>query len=131
MSIMAFKKVSRFPKKKRARGSREERKWILVQDLTCRTRSQSVQSVRPRVEENLKKEQFKIVVRGESHRSCNIILLCFFHCSLKSVENSCQTENRVLGETSFSPALGLTEKDRLSSENLRGHTATKCVVMAV
>lgn len=28
-------------------------------------------------------------------------------------------ENKVLGETSFSPALGLTEKDTLSSEKLR------------
>lgn len=54
-----------------------------------------------------------------SHRSCNISLFCFFHCSLKSVENSCQMEKKVLGETSFSPALGLTEKDTLNSKKLR------------
>lgn len=53
------------------------------------------------------------------HRSCNISLLCFFHWSLKSVENSCQTEKKVLRETSFSPALGLTEKDTLNSKKLR------------
>lgn len=54
-----------------------------------------------------------------SYRSCNISLFCFFHWSLKSEENSCQTENKVLGETSFSPALGLTEKETLNSKKLR------------
>lgn len=54
-----------------------------------------------------------------AHRSCNISLFCFFHWSLKSVENSCQTEKKVLRETSFSPALGLTEKDTLNSKKLR------------
>lgn len=53
-----------------------------------------------------------------SHRSCSSSLFCLFHCSLKSVENSCQTEKNVLGETSFSPALGLTEKDTLNSKKL-------------
>lgn len=54
-----------------------------------------------------------------SHRSCKISLFCFFHWSLKSVENSCQMEKKVLGETSFSPALGFTEKDMLNSKKLR------------
>lgn len=54
-----------------------------------------------------------------SHRSCNISLFCFFHCSLKSVENSCQMEKKVFGETSFSPAFGLTENDMLNSKKLR------------
>lgn len=55
-----------------------------------------------------------------SHRSCSISLFCRFHCSLKSVENSCQTEKKVLSETSFSPDLGLTEKDTVNSKKLRG-----------
>lgn len=54
-----------------------------------------------------------------SHRSCSIILFCRFHCSLKSVENSCQTEKKVLSETSFSPDFGLTEKDTVRSKKLR------------
>lgn len=54
-----------------------------------------------------------------SHRSFNIRLFCFFHWSLKSVENSCQMEKKVLRETSFSPPLGLTEKDTLNSKKLR------------
>lgn len=53
------------------------------------------------------------------YRSCSISLFCFFHCSLKSVENSCQTEKKVLRPTSFSPAFGLTEKDTVNSKKLR------------
>lgn len=64
---------------------------------------------------------FKPSVKEQrSHRSCSISLFCRFHCSLKSVENSCQTEKKVLSETSFSPAFGLTEKDTVNSEKLRG-----------
>lgn len=63
-------------------------------------------------------------LKSSSHRSCNIILFCFFHWSLKSVENSCQTENRLLGETSFSPAFGFTEKDTLNSKKLRTEKKT-------
>lgn len=57
--------------------------------------------------------------RKRSHRSCSISLFCRFHCSLKSVENSCQTEKKVLSETSFSPDFGLTEKDTVRSKKLR------------
>lgn len=57
--------------------------------------------------------------KNRSHRSCSISLFCFFHCSLKSVENSCQTEKKVLRPTSFSPAFGLTEKDTVNSKKLR------------
>lgn len=57
--------------------------------------------------------------KKRSHRSCSIILFCFFHCSLKSVENSCQTEKKVLRPTSFSPAFGFTEKDTVNSKKLR------------
>ncbi|TNN39849.1 hypothetical protein EYF80_049990 [Liparis tanakae] len=38
-------------------------------------------------------------------------LFSFFHWSLKSEENSCQTQNKVLGEGSFSPDLAFTEKN--------------------
>lgn len=65
---------------------------------------------------------FEPVFKGKkqrSHRSCSISLFCFFHCSLKSVENSCHTEKKVLSPTSFSPAFGLTEKDTVSSKKLR------------
>lgn len=42
--------------------------------------------------------------------SCSITLVSFFQWSLKSVENSCQIEKKVLGDTSFSPSLGFTIK---------------------
>jgi hypothetical protein len=35
------------------------------------------------------------------------------------VENSCHTENSVLGDTSFSPALALTENNKLNYKKLR------------
>lgn len=57
--------------------------------------------------------------KKRSHRSCSISLFCFFHCSLKSLENSCQTEKKVLRPTSFSPAFGFTEKDTVNSKKLR------------
>lgn len=56
--------------------------------------------------------------KKRSHRSCSISLFCFFHCSLKSLENSCQTEKKVPRPTSFSPAFGLTEKDTVNSKKL-------------
>lgn len=52
------------------------------------------------------------------HRSCSRYLFSLFHSSLKSDENSCHAVKNVLGETSFSPALGLTEKNTLSSTKL-------------
>ena len=59
----------------------------------------------------------------KTHRSFRMVLFSFFHCSLKSEVNSCHTENSVLGETSFSPDLGFTEKNTTSCRNLevRGH----------
>lgn len=41
--------------------------------------------------------------------SLRIALFSFFQVSLKSDENSCQTQKTVLGETSFSPPLAFTE----------------------
>ncbi len=46
------------------------------------------------------------------------IYFSLFQSSLKSDENSCHTVKNVFGETSFSPALGLTEKNTLSSRKL-------------
>lgn len=40
---MTFEKVSRFPKKE-LEGEAGEKSWMSVQDLICRTRSQSVQT---------------------------------------------------------------------------------------
>lgn len=57
--------------------------------------------------------------KERSHRCCSISSFCFFHCSLKWVENSCQTEKNVLRQTSFSPAFGFTEKDTVKSKKLR------------
>lgn len=54
-----------------------------------------------------------------TYLSCRMILFSFFQFSLKSVENSCQTVKKVLGETSFSPLLAFTEKNTQSSRNLR------------
>lgn len=68
---------------------------------------------------HLSRCQFLKEKKKRSHRSCSISLFCFFHCSLKSVENSCQTEKKVLRPTSFSPAFGFTEKDTVNSKKLR------------
>lgn len=53
--------------------------------------------------------------------SLRMTLFSFFHCSLKSEENSCQMQKTVLGVTSLSPALAFTEKNTVSSRNLTGH----------
>lgn len=56
-----------------------------------------------------------------TYLSCRMTLFSFFQASLKSVENSCHTEKKVLGETSFSPLLALTEKKQHNSRNLQKH----------
>lgn len=60
-----------------------------------------------------------------TYLSCRMILFSFFQFSLKSVENSCQTVKKVLGETSFSPLLAFTEKNTQSSRNLRHKPSQK------
>lgn len=59
------------------------------------------------------------------HLSFSSSLFSLFHRSLKSLENSCHTEKRVLGETSFSPDFGLTEKKTPSSRKLKNTTRGK------